>query len=193
LKRIALGLAAVVVLALIFHSAILAGLGGYLVNAGPPQKADIAVVLGGDPSGNRILKAAELVRQGFTARILVSGPTGMYDYAECDLEIPFAVRRGYPESYFVRFEHRARSTGEEAEVVVPELWRLGAKTVLLVTSDYHTRRAGRIFRKAAPDLTFDVVAAPDPYFTASAWWKNREGRKTFAIEWMKTVAEWFGI
>lgn len=193
MKRITLGLAAVVVLALIFHSAILSALGAYLVDAGPPQKADIAVVLGGDPSGNRILKAAELVRQGFTPKVLVSGPTGIYDYAECDLEIPFAERRGYPEAYFIHFEHRARSTGEEADVLVPELRRLGAKTILLVTSDYHTRRAGRIFRKAAPDLTFDVVAAPDPYFTASGWWKNREGRKTFAIEWMKTVAEWFGI
>lgn len=193
MKRIALGLAAVVVPALIFHAAILAALGGYLVKAGPPEKADIALVLGGDPSGNRILKAGEMVRQGFVPKVLVSGPVGMYDYAECDLEIPFAVHRGYPESYFVHFEHRARSTTEEAAATIPELRRLGAKTVLLITSDYHTRRSGRTFRHAAPDLTFYVVAAPDPFFTADAWWKNREGRKTFVMEWMKTVAEWLGI
>ena len=65
--------------------------------------------------------------------------------------------------------------------------------MLLVTSDYHTRRAGKIFRHQAPDMTFDVVSAPDEYFTTDGWWHDREGRKTFLIEWMKTVAEWFGL
>ena len=182
----------VVVLALVFHSAILTALGSFLVKAGPPQRADIAVVLAGDVTGNRIIKSGELVRQGYAPKALVSGPVGMYDFAECDLEIPFAVRRGFPESYFLRFEHRARSTQEEAEAIIPELHRLGAKTVLLVTSDFHTRRAGKIFRRVGPDLTFYVVAAPDSYFTPNGWWHDREGRKTFVIEWMKTVAEWLG-
>jgi hypothetical protein len=38
-----------------------------------------------------------------------------------------------------------------------------------------------------------MVAAPDLYFTPDGWWKNREGRKTFLLEWMKTVATWFGM
>ena len=180
-------------LALLFHSTILAALGGYLVKAGPPQKADIALVLGGDFSGNRILKAAELVRQGYVPKVLVSGPAGIYDFFECDLEIPFAVKRGYPESYFEHLEHHAHSTKEEAAVLIPDLRRTGAKSILLVTSDFHTRRAGAIFRTAAPDLTWTIVAAPDPYFTPAAWWRNREARKTFLIEWMKTVAEWFNL
>ena len=61
---------------LLLHSAILSALGGYLVDAGPPQKADIALVLAGDSSGNRILKAAELVRDGIRSKVLVSGPRG---------------------------------------------------------------------------------------------------------------------
>ncbi len=193
MKRFALVLAVIIALAAIFHTAILSALGGYLVKAGPPQKADLILVLAGDASGHRILKAAELVRDGYAPKILVSGPVWMYDFAECDLEIPFAVKRGFPESYFVHFENHAHSTQEEAAAAVPELRRLGVKTILLVTSDFHTRRATKIFRKAAPDLTFYPVAAPDPYFTPDGWWHNREGRKTFIIEWMKTVAEWFGL
>ena len=38
-------LLAVLVLGLIFHSAVLAGLGSYLVKADAPEKADIALVL----------------------------------------------------------------------------------------------------------------------------------------------------
>ena len=98
--------------------------------------------------------------------MLVSGPSGIYGYHECDLAIPFAVKAGYPESYFVHFENDARSTQEEARDAVARLRQLGAHKVLLVTSDYHTRRAGKIFRAAAPDLQFIVIAAPDASFTA---------------------------
>ncbi len=54
----------------------LAALGGYLVHAGPPVKADMIVVLAGDFSGNRIKVAGDLVRQGFAKQALVSGPAG---------------------------------------------------------------------------------------------------------------------
>jgi uncharacterized SAM-binding protein YcdF (DUF218 family) len=186
-------LAAVLLLAAALHTQILGGLGSYLVQAGPPEKADAALVLAGDNSGNRILTAAELMRQGYVRKVVVSGPGGNYGLHECDLAIPFAVKKGYPESYFEHAEHFAHSTVEEARAVVPQLRRDGYRRILLVTSDYHTRRAAKVFRDAAPDLTFFVVAAPDPYFSASGWWHNREGQKTFLTEWEKTVARWIGL
>ena len=188
-----LAIAALALAAVVFHSAILGGLGSYLVSSGPPQKSDIVVVLAGDGFGNRILTGAELVREGYAPKVLVSGPSGIYGMHECDLAIAFAVKAGYPESLFLPFPNEARSTAEEAQAIVPELKRLGAKEILLVTSDYHSRRAGGIFRHEAPDLVFHVVAARDQFFSADGWWKNREGRKTFAFEWMKTIAEWFHL
>lgn len=193
-KRFWIGASGAALVAVIaFHSAILGLMGDYLVQAGPPSKADIILVLGGDPSGNRIITAAQLVREGYAPRVLVSGPAGNYGYYESELEIPFAEKRGYPASYFVAAPNTARSTREEARDMAPELRRLGAKTVLLVTSDYHTRRAAGIFRAEAPDLTFYVVAAPDEHFSPHAWWRDREGRKVFAFESIKTVTEWFGL
>ncbi|MGD1096101.1 MAG: YdcF family protein [Bryobacteraceae bacterium] len=182
-----------IVLAVLLRAPILTTVGSYLVRDGPPEKADLVVVLGGDFLGNRILKAAELVRQGYAPRVLVSGPAGAYGHYECDLAIPFAVSAGYPEAYFIPFEHNAHSTLEEAQAIVPKVRELHANHVLLVTSDYHTRRAGNIFRSLGPDITWSVVAAPDAYFSAQGWWLNREGRKTAAIEWAKTVAEWIGL
>ena len=143
-RSFALVLIAIVVLGLIFHNAILAALGSYLIKSEPPQKADIALVLAGDGEGYRILKAAQLVRQGYVPDVLVSGPSGMYGQYECDLAIPFAVKAGYPESYFMHFENEARSTQEEARDAVTRLRQLGMHKVLVVTSDYHTRRAGKI-------------------------------------------------
>jgi uncharacterized SAM-binding protein YcdF (DUF218 family) len=186
-------LAGLVLLAVVFHRQILGALGSYLVQAGPPQKADAALVLAGDGWGNRILTAAQLARAGFVPKVLVSGPDGAYGNHECDLAIPFAVKHGYPESYFVHMENSARSTVLEAQAILPVIRRMGIQRLIVVTSNFHTRRAGTIYGKLAPELTILMVAAPDEFFTAGDWWHSREGQKTFVVEWEKTVANWIGL
>jgi uncharacterized SAM-binding protein YcdF (DUF218 family) len=189
-----LGAAALlVVLLAITYPLWLALLGGYLMKADPPVPADLIVVLAGDFGGNRILTAGSMVRQGLAPKALVSGAPEIYGQHESELAIPFAVRRGYPESYFVALLHEGHSTASEADALIAELKRRHAHRVDIVTSNYHTRRAGKIFRSKAPDLELHVISAPDPYFSPDGWWKNREGRKIFVIEWMKTVATWLGM
>jgi len=184
---------ALAVIAVFFHSQILGALGGYLVHTDPPQKADAVLVLAGDGWGNRILTGAQLVRDGYAPKVLVSGPDGAYGLYESDLAIPFAAKRGYPEAYFVPLRHSGRSTRAEAVALMPEIRREGIRRMLLVTSNYHTRRAGRIFHEVAPDLTILVVGAPDRDYAPQGWWHNREAQKTFVTEWEKTIAGWFGI
>jgi len=191
--KFAVCVAILIVLAAATHAWWLAALGRQLVRDDGPAHADIAVVLAGDYYGNRILRAAELVKQGYVPNVLVSGPHLLYGFYECDLEIPFAVKRGYPESWFIREPNEALSTRDEAAAILADLRRRGVHRFLLVTSDFHTARAARIYRAAAPDLDMRVVAAPDRYFRADGWWHNREGRKIFVVEWMKTVANAFGI
>ena len=165
LKLAALCACAIALLAAIFRIQLLAALGSYLDKSEPPQSAEVAFVLAGDQSGNRILRAGDLVRQGYVPKAMVSGPYGLYGFNECDLAIPLAGKAGYPLSYFLRFPNFASSTHEEAAAAVAELRRMGARKVLLVTSTFHTRRAGNEFRGAAPELKFIVVSAPDPHFT----------------------------
>jgi len=184
-------LGALALIAVALHGQILSALGAFLVQTDPPQKADAALVLAGDGWGYRILSAAQLARDGYIPKVLVSGPDGAYGLHECDLAIPFAVKQGYPESYFVHMEHSGRSTREEAQAILPEIRRMGIKRMIIVTSNFHTRRARTIFQKLAPDLTVLMVAAPDKYFTADGWWRNREGQKTFLVEWEKTVGNRF--
>jgi uncharacterized SAM-binding protein YcdF (DUF218 family) len=186
----ALAIVALLALGGLFYAQVLAALGSFLDKSEPPRKADAILIAAGDSRGNRILKGAELVREGYAPKAIVSGPEGLYGFYECDLAIQFAERAGYPESYFTAFPNHALSTHEEAQAAAREFRDLGVKRVLLVTSNYHTRRAGNLFRAAAPDVAFTVVAAPDRHFQPRGWWRDREGRKTFSIEWMKTVAEW---
>jgi uncharacterized SAM-binding protein YcdF (DUF218 family) len=171
----------------------LGALGQYLVSTDSAVQADIVVVLAGDGYGHRILRAGELVRQGLAPTALVSGPEGLYGYYESELAIPFAVQQGYPASWFVPFRNKALSTREEASAIVPELRKLGVHRCLLVTSDYHTRRAGRAFRSTAPEIAFRVIAARDEFFRPGGWWRTRQSLKQGVLEWMKTIADWFGF
>jgi uncharacterized SAM-binding protein YcdF (DUF218 family) len=165
----------------------------FLVLEDPPAKADMAVVLGGDGSGQRIMKAADLVRAGYVPSVLVSGPIGFYDTAECDLAIAFAVRHGYPESYFVHFPAQLHSTEDEGREIPAELERRHVKSIILVTSGFHTRRAGRIFKRNKYGIKVLVVAAPDLQTDNGAWWHDREGRKKIFTEWLKTITGPLGI
>ncbi len=172
----------------------LSRLGYALIRDDGPARADIAVVLAGDSWGYRIAKGAELVKAGYVPAVLVSGPP-MYATHECDLAIDMMVRQGYPAAWFIPFPNNSLSTREEAAMVLPELERRGIRSFLLVTSSYHTARAGRAYRaleRRAGGPPFRVVAAPDKYFRPGSWWRVREAQKITLFEWTKTVAEALG-
>jgi uncharacterized SAM-binding protein YcdF (DUF218 family) len=193
-RRAILLLAIVLALAAWFQrERILGTLGAQLVEASAPEKAELAVVLAGDITGRRILTAADLVKNGYAPVALVSGPNRVYGAHECDLAIAFAVKSGYPEAYFAHFENDVWNTGEEVAAIVLELHRRKVHKVLLVTSNFHTRRAAKLFRAAAPEITAIAIASPDDNFTPDGWWRNREGRKIFLTEWEKTIATWLGL
>jgi len=184
-------------LAFLTGSLWLPALGYALAHEDGPAKADIIVVLGGDYTGQRILKAADLIRRGYAPAALVSGPGGFYGRYESDFSIPFAVERGYPEQWFIPLRRNVQSTSEEAAAVLAELRRRGVRSFLLVTSDYHTARAGRICRaverSAGGGPAFRVVGAPDQTFQLGSWWREREGRKTVFMEWCKTLTGPLGL
>jgi uncharacterized SAM-binding protein YcdF (DUF218 family) len=188
-----LGCAALIVLILFFSRSIwLRDLGRELVDTQPPQKSDMIVVLGGDWNGNRILKAAQLAKQGYAPKVLVSGAGYIYGNYEGDIAVPFAVRHGYDPNLFINLLHPVSSTREEADAVIGELRRRGVKRYILVTSDFHTARAGRIFRQIGPDLDVRVVATSSST-NWDRWWEDRESRKTFFMEWTKTLTARLGM
>lgn len=172
--------------AFLSRSIWLESIGRDLVEIQEPEKADMVVVIGGDFFGNRILKGAQLASSGFAPRVLVSGGGNIYGMHESDYAVPFAVKHGYNDKLFLRFDYPATSTVDEARAVTKELKRRGVKKYLLVTNAYHTRRAGKLFRRAAPDLDVRVIACDDTLHWNN-WWLDREGRKVFFLEWLKTV------
>jgi uncharacterized SAM-binding protein YcdF (DUF218 family) len=159
----------------------------------PPRQADAAFVLAGDGYGDRMRTAAELARRGFVPKIYVSGPEGFYGLHEDELAIAWAVKEGYPAAYFIPLPTKAKSTREEAEIAVPRLRRDGIRNLVIVTSDYHTRRTRQVWSRAAPDMNITIVGAPDHNFELRSWWRTREGQKVVFYEWSKVIANTFGL
>jgi uncharacterized SAM-binding protein YcdF (DUF218 family) len=175
----------------------LTAIGRALIEDQGPQKAEVAVLLAGDQSGIRLRRAAEIARQGYVSSVLVSGPRIFYGVAESDLAIAWAAREGYPPQWFIPAANYCRSTAEEARFVYDELERRRIGSFLLVTSDFHTGRAARIFRAEGrargSAIRMRVVAAYDQAIGAGNWWHSREGMKRIFFEGVKSVTSRFGL
>jgi uncharacterized SAM-binding protein YcdF (DUF218 family) len=172
---------------------ILAGAGNFLDVGETPQKADAAVVLAGGWTGERVLRAGELVRQGVVPYALLSSSATYYGLTECECESTFAARNGYPTEMFQCLLVKASSTREEAHEMVKELRRRGVRKCLIVSVDTHLRRARRIFSSAAPEIEFHMVSAASPHYQLNTWYQNREGRKAVFLEWTKVVTDLIGL
>lgn len=174
----------------------LRALGDALVHDDGPAKADIAVVLAGDYSGTRIQRAADLVRQGYVPAVLVDGPAGFYGENESTLAIRYMVSKGCPAAWFLDFPIHATSTQQEASLVIPELRRRNIHNYLLVTSEFHSARARRIFRATQKAMGYAasmrVVTARALEYGPGNWWHCREGKKAAFIEWAKTFGTALG-
>src|ERR1700728_2877158 len=119
----------------------------------------------------------------FCRRVLASGRllrpyAGIAELMEHDLKA-----QGVPANAIVPLAHRGRNTREEAIADAQEIALHGWKKVLLVTSNYHTRRADYIFARTLPRGTeLRVISAPDSEYDPNNWWENRTGLRRFLYE-----------
>jgi uncharacterized SAM-binding protein YcdF (DUF218 family) len=158
--------------------------GNFWVVDDPPAHADAIVVLSDDNYfGERAARAAELFKAGWAPRVVASG-RNLRPYASIAELMEHDLKdRGVPESGVVRFPNRAENTREEAAAVSEFVASHGWKHILVVTSNYHTRRARYIYERLLPAGTaLQVSAAHDSEFDPSGWWRTRLGVKLFFYE-----------
>lgn len=183
----------VIVLAWAFHEPVLSKAGTFLDNGEAPKKADAIVVVAGGWRGERIEAAARLKEQGYAPVVLVSGAISLYGQQECGLSLNYIRMKGHSTEGYACIEAVGNSTKEESVVVAENLRRRGHKSALIVSCDTHMRRAGRLWREAAPELELTFISAPSPGFDLKRWYATREGRKAVFLEWTKLVTSYFGI
>jgi hypothetical protein len=177
-------------LILLFLVALLAALASqaarFLV-VNEPEKSDAIVVLAGDTKV-RPVRGLDLLRQGMAPLLFLDAETRDVIYDQPLVEIVQKYVNSLGEANRVSVcPITGYSTIAEADDVSRCLQPLGAHRVLIVTSDYHTRRALMIFRHRLPQYQFSAAAAHNGAEFGEAWWTNREWAKVTFDEWMKML------
>jgi uncharacterized SAM-binding protein YcdF (DUF218 family) len=158
--------------------------GGFWIVDESPQPSDAIAILGDDNyDGDRATRAAELFKAGWAPHVIASGRY-LRPYAGiAELEAHDLEAHGVPESAIVPFAHRAADTREECIAIGHLISSRGWKRILLVTSNYHTRRSEYICSRAFPQGTaLRVIAARDSEYDPGSWWESRTGLKIFFHE-----------
>jgi uncharacterized SAM-binding protein YcdF (DUF218 family) len=176
--------ALVVVLVMARHP-ILRAAGDWLVVSDPLGPANAVVVLSGDDTlGTRAARAAELYRGGWAPVVVASGTQVRSYLSEADLTARDLAQDGVPPGAIMRFPQRDLYTLAEARdlrrLCLDRRWH----EILVVTSNFHTRRARYIFHTVFPaTIGVSVISAGDADFDPANWWQTRAGVKTFAREY----------
>jgi len=180
-RKIRLGVAIAVVLLLIAVNSA-----GWLV-LDRPEKSDAILVLAGETE-HRPALGLDLLLRGYGRLVILDVPadTRMYQWTQAELAQKWV--QSLPEATSIKIcPIQGLSTKDEAEEAAKCLADTGSRKVLLVTSDFHTRRALSIFRTRIPQFEYSVAAAHDPKEFGVRWWQQREWAKTNFYEWLRLI------
>ena len=167
--------------------------GNFWIKSDPPATSDVIVILSDDDfSADRAARAADLYHDGWAPHVVGSGRwlrpyVSIPELMQRDLET-----RGVRRQAIIPFAHDAPDTLEELKGIRGFAEEHGWKRVMIVTSNYHTRRTRYLCDHVFPsDMHVLVEAAPDRDYDPDSWWRTRIGVKTFFHEFVGMfVAFW---
>jgi uncharacterized SAM-binding protein YcdF (DUF218 family) len=156
----------------------------WLIPLDPPTTTDAALVFGGDPAYERTLHAARLFRDGQTQLlILCGGEPGPGDHATSLQKV--AMKNGVPADKTV-LEDQSTSTREAVVYSKPVLEAEGVRSLTLVTSPYHQRRAYWVAKRIfGNDVKLVNSPAEPSFWSPLGWWKTWSGIRIVLEEYGK--------
>jgi uncharacterized SAM-binding protein YcdF (DUF218 family) len=170
-----------------------------IVSAEVPN-ADALVVLAGS-SGylERTHLAAKLFHQDRAPEIILTNDTEQGGWSNELQRNPFFIelaateltRAGVPESKIERLEKAVSSTHDEALLLRDYAAQRGLRSILIVTSAYHSRRAlwtfRRVFAGSGVEIGLSVVAPGEQSPSPATWWLQPRGWNLVAGEYVKLI------
>lgn len=178
--------------AVLLHRPLLIAAGRWLCVSVPMDQPEVIIVLAGD-AGGRVSHGVDLYRRqaGPKPRILMSGgPLGLTTWAE--LMKRQAMGLGIPEGD-IWVQDRSTSTTEDALFSVAILRSRGVKRACLATSNFHSRRALGLFRRAWPEGEVGCDPETPPWWDGRGWWRKGLSAGIVFSEFTKLAVEALGV
>lgn len=190
--------------AYVARSLYLPQLAEFLIRNDPLEKVVAIIVLGGDdPAGSRVSEAVSLLHQGWAEVLVVSGGPIVWHTNAADVMRKQAEELGVPPDKIIAVPNSvptgrtqlADSTLSEARVLLAECESRKYKTLIVVTSNFHTRRAGRIFRRVFQGSGIRVLVhpSPDTSFNVDHWWTRRTDARMWFLEMQKLAFSYLEV
>jgi uncharacterized SAM-binding protein YcdF (DUF218 family) len=177
----------VVLVLVVVAALILVSTSGSFLVVNQPERADVIVVLAGE-TDHRPARALELLKDGYAPKLLLDVPANAKIYDTETLDIARAYVNKLPERDAISVcPIVGLSTKTEAQDVAHCLENTGVRRILLVTSDFHTRRARSTFQRELRGREVSVAAAYDPQQFGGSWWEHRQWAKVNFDEWLRLV------
>ena len=184
----------VIVVTLILLIIIAANLGNLLIVNDELNKADAIVVFSGD-NGPRTEKGVELLKEGLGDYLILSGGVVYDDVTMAELMKNHALKLGVPENKIL-LDDKASTTHENAEFTKEIIEENNFKSVIVVTSEYHSRRSKLAMEKALENTLIDgesievmVAHSTEEKFT-SKWWTSGNSVLIVISEYLKLIGYW---
>ncbi|VBB05354.1 Hypothetical protein LUCI_0563 [Lucifera butyrica] len=152
------------------------------------QKYDVIILLCGERDG-RIETALTAYQENLAPQIIVSGgPIYVSGKSEAYFVGQILVKLGVPQKAIL-IEPNSASTWENALFSKKLMINKGFHSALVVTSDYHMRRACAIFRFVFHQAGFRVgyLPAPSDRFNPYQWWTSQSSIVLVIKEYAKMI------
>lgn len=168
--------------------------GNFLVED-TPRRADAILVLAGETE-RRPQRALQLLAQGYGRRVVLDVPNHSPIYVFTQIQLAEKYIQALPQAGSMSIcPIDGLSTKAESKDAGKCLAGQGVKSVLIVTSDFHTRRALSVFQHELPEFEYSIAAAHDEGQFGVRWWTHRQWAKVFFDEWLrllwwKAVDQW---
>jgi DUF218 domain len=178
--RLALAAVALGLLVILFRSS-----GDFLV-ADNRQKSDALVITQGDSLDGQYWTALRLLHEGYGRELLLDARTNLmlFGRSQAELADEFLKKTAGPAAGRVRVCPIAGdTTAQEVYEVGNCLKPIGARSVLLVVDDFHSRRSLAMFSRLMPQYRWSITAVSDPSRFGVRWWQKREWIRTTVVEW----------
>jgi uncharacterized SAM-binding protein YcdF (DUF218 family) len=190
MRRWAAFLGVVVLLIAVLAVVGLGLVGFYLSPQSDLVKADVAVAISGGETAARTEEAVRLYKDGWANKLIFSGAALDPDSpSNARIMAMAAEKEGVPLSD-IYMDETSTNTRENAANVSKIISSEGYKSMILVTSPYHQRRAYITFHRALGDgVQINNHSSYDQSWRRSAWWATSYSRSLTLSEFQKVVYE----
>jgi uncharacterized SAM-binding protein YcdF (DUF218 family) len=180
-------------------------LGHVLYEVDPLERSDVIFVLDGSYM-ERPAEAAHLYMEGWAPRIILSRQLsdnaenvlqrqGLKIQSVMEAQKTAMMLIGVPESAIEIMSATRDNTAGESSELRRLLQSRGWSRIIVVTSKFHTARAGFAFRRSFNGTGIQVIVQATRYDTTDIdrWWEPRRNLRMGLFEAQSLLAYWLGL